>query len=91
MMSKSFEDVTWAEFVALLSGLDPNTALGRVVAIRAEEDKDMLKAFTSEQRKIRSEYRRKAAKKVSQEEMVQILESYKQAFIRMAGDSNCKN
>ena len=91
MMSKSFEDVTWAEFVALLSGLDPNTALGRIVAIRAEEDKDMLKAFTPEQKKIRSDYRRKAAKQVSAEEMVSVLEAYKQAFIKMAGDSNCKN
>ncbi|WP_431731835.1 Gp15 family bacteriophage protein [Anaerotruncus colihominis] len=91
MLSKSFEDVTWAEFVALLSGLDPNTALGRIVAIRAEDDKDMLKAFTPEQRRIRNEYRNKAAKQVSKEEMARVLEAYKQAFIKMAGDSDCKN
>lgn len=88
MMSRSFEDVTWAEFVALLAGLDANTALGRIVAIRAEENKDMLKAFTPEQRRIRSEYRNKIAKQVTKEDMAKVLEMYKQAFIQMAGEKH---
>lgn len=84
MMSKSFLDVSWAEFKALLCGLDGKTALGRIVAIRAEDDKDMLKAFTKEQHRIRNEYRNKLAKQVSKEDMAEILEMYKQAFIKMA-------
>ena len=91
-MSKSFEDVSWPEFKALLSGLDGNTALGRIVAIRAEEDKEVLKNFTPEQKRIRSEYRRKIAKQVSPEEMSQVLEMFKNAFIKMAGENrNAKN
>ena len=85
-MAESFSDVTWGEFTALLTGLDGNTALGRIVAIRAEEDKEMLKHFTSEQRRIRREYRNKIAKQVSKEEMENVLEQFKQAFKKMAGD-----
>lgn len=87
-MSESFHDVTWDEFAALLTGLDRNTALGKIVAIRAEDDKDMLKSFTPEQRRIRNEYRSSIAKKVKKEDMAKVLEAYKQAFIQMAGDSN---
>lgn len=35
--------MSWDEFRDLLSGLSPDTALGRMVAIRAEEDKEILK------------------------------------------------
>lgn len=87
-MSESFHDVTWDEFAALLTGLDGNTALGKIVAIRAEDDKDMLKSFTPEQRRMRNEYRSSIAKKVKKEDMAKVLEAYKQAFIQMAGDSN---
>lgn len=88
MMSESFHDVTWDEFAALLTGLDGNTALGKIVAIRAEDDKDMLKSFTPEQRRIRNEYRSSIAKKVKKEDMAEVLEAYKQAFIQMAGDNS---
>lgn len=44
--------VSWSEFCALLSGISPDTALGRVVAIRAEEDENMIAQFSSEQRRI---------------------------------------
>lgn len=36
----------WDEFSDLLSGIGPDTALGRIVAIRAEEDEEILKHFT---------------------------------------------
>lgn len=88
MMSETFQDVTWDEFKALLIGLHPDTALGRVIAIRAEEDKEMLKSFTKEQLRIRSEYRNKIAKEVSEEEMADVLEGFKQAFIKMAGENH---
>jgi len=47
----------WQEFCVLLSGLMPETPLGRIVAIRSEEDRDILKGFTPEQRTVRSEWR----------------------------------
>lgn len=52
-------DMSWPEFFNLLSGLTHDTPLGLVVGIRAEEDKDRLKAFNKDQIKMRSEWRRK--------------------------------
>lgn len=55
----------WDEFASLLSGLGPDTALGRIVAIRTEEDKEILKNFTPEQHRIRNEYKRRRAKQIA--------------------------
>lgn len=78
-------EITWREFKALLGGLGGNTALGRMVAIRSEEDKECLKHFTKEEHKIRNQYRNKIAKKVSEQDMSQFLEVMKNAFIGLAG------
>lgn len=74
----------WDEFRDLLVGISPDTALGRIVSIRSETDKNMLKHFTKEQRRIRSDWMRRRAKMVKQEDVDQVLESLKQAFISMA-------
>ena len=66
-------------------GLGPDTALGRIVSIRAEEDKEILKNFTKEQKRIRSEWRNRHAKSVPQRDMMKMLEELKTAFIQMAG------
>ncbi len=58
---------------------------GNVVQIRSENDKEVLKKFTKEQLRIRSEWRNRQAKKVSEENMKIMLEQMKQAFIQMAG------
>nr|DAL98417.1 MAG TPA: hypothetical protein [Caudoviricetes sp.] len=50
----------WSEFCTLLAGIMPETPLGQVVSIRAENDKDILKNFTKEQHKIRNEWRNRA-------------------------------
>ena len=47
----------WEEFCTLLTGIMPDTPLGMIVKIRAEEDKDMLASFTSEQMSIRNAWR----------------------------------
>lgn len=49
-------ELSWAEFTRLLSGLLPDTPLGKIVAIRAETDSKVLKSFTKEQKRIRSEW-----------------------------------
>lgn len=51
--------MSWDEFCTLLAGLNGDTSLGRIVAIRAEDDPDELKKFTKEQRRIRNEWRGK--------------------------------
>lgn len=80
--------MSWDEFTDLLSGISPDTALGRIVAIRAEEDKDILKHFTPEQNRIRNAWRNKQAMKVSEEDRDKFLEAMKQAFIDMAGGAH---
>lgn len=77
--------MTWNEFKMLLAGLDAKTPLGRIVSIRAEEDREILKYFTKEQRRIRNEWRMRGVKKVPKENVEDILEQLKQAFIAMAG------
>lgn len=75
----------WEEFRDLLTGISPETPLGRIVAIRAEEDKEVLKHFNKEQRNIRSEWRNRNAKKIPEKNMDDIYNSLKKTFLYMAG------
>jgi hypothetical protein len=75
----------WEEFCELLSGLGSDTPLGKIVAIRSENDREVLKRFTPEQRKIRGEWQKRAAKRVSAADAANALEQFRQALISMAG------
>ena len=74
----------WREFSYLINGLGSTSPLGQIVSIRAENDPDVLKSFTKEQKQIRNEYRRKQAKQKSKQEVTNAIEQFKQAFIKMA-------
>lgn len=50
------DDMSWNEFCNLLSGLMPDTPLGKIVAIRAEKDPKAIKEFNETQRKIRNDW-----------------------------------
>lgn len=50
-------DMTWDEFCTLLAGIMPETPLGQVVQIRSENDREKLKSFTPEQKRIRTSWR----------------------------------
>lgn len=88
-LSRELPGMKWDEFRDLLVGLGPDTALGRIVSIRAEEDKDILKSFTKEQNRIRNEWKRKRAKVLEKtadrDQITADLEGIKAAFMRMAG------
>lgn len=84
-LSKEIQTMKWSEFRDLLVGISPDTALGRIVAVRAEEDKDVLKLFTKEQKRIRNKWRNRKAKAMKPEQVEDFLEQMKTAFIRMAG------
>lgn len=79
----------WDEFRDLLTGLSPDTALGRVVSVRAEDREEVLKSFTPELHRIRNEWKEKHTRyikeHVSKESMNAQLESIKSAFLSMAG------
>lgn len=51
----------------MVSGLMDDTPLGRVVHCRMEKDKDILKHFTPEQRRIQSDWKRFQAEKTKKE------------------------
>lgn len=62
--TKEFETVSWDEFCSLLAGIAPETPLGRIVAIRSETDKEVIKHFTKDQRRIYDEWRTRRAKEM---------------------------
>ncbi len=66
--SQVFREMKWSEFSALMGGLGPDTPLGRIVAIRSEDDKETLKHFSNEQHRIRNEYRSRYIAKVNMTE-----------------------
>ncbi|MDO5402983.1 MAG: Gp15 family bacteriophage protein [Eubacteriales bacterium] len=50
------DDMSYQEFCSLLSGIMPDTPLGQIVSIRAEKDAKVIKNFTKEQKRIRTEW-----------------------------------
>lgn len=82
--------MSWGEFASLLAGISPETPLGRIVSIRAEDDKDMLKSFTPDQRRIRNEWRSREAKRLNADARTlvrQFQEMCRQAFSQ-GGDNH---
>jgi hypothetical protein len=66
--TKEFETVTWDEFRSLLAGLSPDTALGRVVAIRSESDPKVIEHFTPDQKRIYDTWRNRKAKNMPEKQ-----------------------
>lgn len=54
--------ISWSEVRMLISGLLPDTPLGKVIQIRSENNKEMLKHFTPEMHKIRNDWRNRMAR-----------------------------
>ena len=78
-------DMSWDEFCTLLSGLKSDTPLGNIVSIRSETDKNILKNFTPQQRKIRSEWQRRKAKKiVNMDQYKQDMQMFEKMFASLA-------
>ena len=49
-------DLKFSDWVKLVSGLMDNTPLIRVVHIRMEKDRNVIKKFNAEQRKLRNDW-----------------------------------
>lgn len=78
-------DMPWDEFQTLLAGIMPKTPLGQIVSIRTEEDKEILKHFTPQQRRLRSEWQRRQAERMSEAEKQQVIAQLERAFSRAYG------
>lgn len=83
----SKEDIRFPEFKTLLSGIMPDTPLGQIVQIRSEKDPKILKTFNKQQKRIRSEWFQKNAKKhvesMSNEEKRKAVDSINAIFKEM--------
>lgn len=88
-LSKEIHEMSWEEFKQMLIGIAPDTALGRIVSVRAEDRKEYLENFTPEQHRIRNEWKSRHAEFIknhtSKEQMEAQLDAMKIAFLRMAG------
>ena len=72
--------MSWDEFADLLNGLNEDTPLVKVVQIRTENDPEALKNFTTGQKKIRSDWHRKLAKRKSGMEVNEFLAFMQKSF-----------
>lgn len=84
-LSRELSGMKWREFSQFITGLDTKSPLGRIIAIRAEEDPEVLKSFTKDQHRVRNEWRQRKARQMPQESVDAFLESMKRAFLYMAG------
>lgn len=81
--TKEFETVSWDEFKSLLGGISPETPLGRIVAIRSENDKNTLKHFTKDQKRIRDGWRNRNAAAMTLETYAEQMASLEKMFEQM--------
>lgn len=80
----SVTDIDWYEFQTKLQLLNEKTPLGQMVSIRAEDDPEILKHFTKEQKKVRSDYRIKKTQTISKADYDAAMAGLKEAFKSMA-------
>lgn len=83
--TKEFESVSWDEFRSLLAGISPDTVLGRVVAIRSETDKNVIKHFSTDQKRIYDEWRNRKAAAMTPENFDQAMADLEKMMARLCG------
>jgi len=81
--TKEFVSVSWDEFKALLSGIDPETPLGRIVSIRSETDRKVIKNFNKDQKRIYNAWRNRKAESMSPATYDQEMKALEQMFAQM--------
>ena len=79
------DNLPWGEFVMLLEGIMPDTPLGQIVGIRAENDPEIIKCFNAEQRRIRDEWNSRRAERMSDDEYDRAMADFSAFFRGMAG------
>lgn len=91
------EDLKYSDWAKLVSGLMEDTPLGRVVMVRSETDKETIKKFTAEQRKIYKDWQNFRINQITQtpelfenykEQMKALERSFSVAFGQKGGSQN---
>ena len=67
-------DISYAEWARLVSGLMPETPLGRVVQIRMEKDPKVISKFGDYERRVRAEWSKFKHSQQTAEQAVQSVE-----------------
>lgn len=75
----------WDEFSDLLSGLNDKTPLGNMIAIRTEDDKEVLKEFNVAQRQIRNEWQSRKAETITANDYEQAMKGLEEMMKGLAG------
>ncbi len=83
--TKEFDTVSWDEFRSLLAGIDPETPLGRVVAIRAETDRNVIRHFTRDQKRIYDAWRNRRAAAMTPETYEQQMAYLEKMMAQLCG------
>ena len=82
-------EIPYTEWVKLVSGLMDDTPLGRVVAVRAEEDRKVIAKMTPWQRRIRAEWNaflvQETVQRQSTAELRAQMDNLERAMARMFG------
>ena len=86
-LSKDLHGMHWSEFRALLSGLSAESALRRIVEIRAETDRDRMKHWTKSMKAENIRWKMKRAHRKTQDDTNAFLNEIKTALISRAGIS----
>lgn len=85
LSTKEFQTVNWDEFRSLLAGISPDTVLGRVVAIRGETDKEIIKHFTRDQKRIYDDWKKWQADNFNEEDFNKDMENLEKEFAMLFG------
>ena len=85
--TKEIGEMTFEEFKALLSGMGPNTALGRVVSIRSETDQEIIRGFSGDQLRIYSAWQNRMAENVKEQKLNDFLDNMLAMFTNMGKEA----
>lgn len=78
----------WQEFADLLAGLNEQTPLVKVAQIRTETDREALKGFTPEQRRMNAEWKKARALSRKKQETDGFLQTIEQTLSRLFGSDH---
>lgn len=78
--------MSWDEFADLLNGLNETTPLARMVQVRTETDPEVIKTYTTGQRKIRADWQRHLASQKTKAEtdnfLIMLEEALKKNYMK---------
>ncbi len=78
--------IRYKDWAMLVAGLNAQTPLGQVVAVRMEQDSETIRRFSAQQKKIRAEWQKFLAQKAGGcTDAKKALENLQMAFKQMYG------